>query len=846
MLAPAPAPAVAAPITLHVEFGRGLTLRIRAAMSPCNRLRAGVGSSASGLPAVTTARSCGSLQQLVSQGNPNRTCHGASTSGRQNLPGRCLQVSRTALEPDTQHASSRAPVTGHGIDIDALAPLTPRRVMNRRIKGCKALKPLTELIRQDIAGFDSVNTSFALYKLGRLHSDTLHGLAALGREQLNSHRQTYREDVLPAAEALTARLHQVIQDFEPWDTTLSLRAYAALRHYDEATISLLCNRALETSLLLKPIDCANAMVCLAELGFRPQELLKQIVRAMLDNIEECNPVEVANVMWGFARLQCHPGPVFLGAVAHKVSWQAQQFSSQELVTVLWSLVRLNHDVDERILRNTEVVLVGRLQYLAPQELSMAAWSFARLNYKAVDFLDELPQYAIPQLNSFKSEELCFLLSGYGFARHFHRVLLDAVAGTVQYRLDTMRPREVAVVAWAYGVFGHRPAPPEFSRSLAQALKKHMPDFTAQGLAMVAKAMALLQWRSDMLLQQLVELAEERMHEFKPLELSQLLWSLYQLRCTQQSIYQTVIRRCFALLQNPQGPYYWQMLNHKVINSIVAVCERIGFVPFTLIDFAESKGVRVRQPSREALTSFDEGDVSLGQQQQWQRRPQQPKQDPQLRMQHTGGPLPELDGLAMQPGNGVLPLQLVPLPAAGQRQACTAATDGALRYSAIDGLPIANLHQQAPTAVPADATVSSGWNDHPASEVMSAWQPQQQGAAPLRHSPELVPGNGNNGAANSNGTGHFKMGRSNWVAAGEEVLVVGAHEPLGAVLSGLQPQPAVQTRYSQASEPDVSIQPEQMPEQQLARLLGSDLERQMRAATNHDRHGQAPAVPAPSD
>ena len=74
------------------------------------------------------------------------------------------------------------------------------------------------------------------------------------------------------------------------------------------------------------------------------------------------------------------------------------------------------------------------------------------------------------------------------------------------------------------------------------------------------------------------------------------------------------------MQNPQGPYYWQMLNHKVINSIVASCEHIGFVPFTLIDFAESKGVRVRQPSREALSSFDEGDVSLGQLQQQRSRP----------------------------------------------------------------------------------------------------------------------------------------------------------------------------------------------------------------------------------
>jgi hypothetical protein len=46
---------------------------------------------------------------------------------------------------------------------------------------------------------------------------------------------------------------------------------------------------------------------------------------------------------------------------------------------------------------------------------------ALFSLQAVDFLDELPQHAVPQLNQFKSEELCFLLSGYGFARHFHRV-----------------------------------------------------------------------------------------------------------------------------------------------------------------------------------------------------------------------------------------------------------------------------------------------------------------------------------------------------------------------------------------------------------------------------------------
>lgn len=70
------------------------------------------------------------------------------------------------------------------------------------------------------------------------------------------------------------------------------------------------------------------------------------------------------------------------------------------------------------------------------------------------------------------------------------------------------------MVWAYGVFRHRPSHPDFGRRLATALHTRMPEFSAQGLSMIAKALWQLQWRSDSLLKRLTAAAEQRMQDFK--------------------------------------------------------------------------------------------------------------------------------------------------------------------------------------------------------------------------------------------------------------------------------------------------------------------------------------------
>ncbi len=94
------------------------------------------------------------------------------------------------------------------------------------------------------------------------------------------------------------------------------------------------------------------------------------------------------------------------------------------------------------------------------------------------------------------------------------MLLDAVAGVVLSRIETRMHHEVCVVLWTYGTFRHRPAHADFSKQMAATLYSRMPYFAPQGLAMIVKALAQLQWRSEPLLVALTTAAEVKLNAFK--------------------------------------------------------------------------------------------------------------------------------------------------------------------------------------------------------------------------------------------------------------------------------------------------------------------------------------------
>ncbi|GLC74093.1 hypothetical protein PLESTF_001459100 [Pleodorina starrii] len=493
---------------------------------------------------------------------------------------------------------------------------------------CRSLASLSDLILDEILNFDHQNVSHALSRLAKMfqqgHGGRTRGAARQQQQQPRPpssassssssspspslSRQQQLAELRPAVEVLTRRMHQLIRNYDSWDVTLSLWAYGQLGYHDEAALRALCEAALAVTPLFKPADCVNAVVAFAYLDFLHTELLRQIVAVMLDTLDDFQPGEVCQVLWSFAKLGCHPGATLLHEAVASVHGHVRQYGTQELVLVLWSLVRLGYKPGVRFLYDVETTLLQRLPHMAPSDLSLSVWTFAHLRYKAVRLLDEVPAAVGPQLRNCSNAELCSLASGFATAHHYHRVLLDAVAGVVLSRIETLTHQEVCVVLWTYGTFRHRPSQADFSKQVAATLYARMPYFAPQGLAMIVKALAQLQWRSEPLLVALMQAAEAKLNGFKPLELSQLLWGLSALQCKDLGIYYAVVRRCIAILKDPLHPHYRTMMHHRVVNSVIASCQQLGYVPWTLIDFAESKGIRVKEPG--ILSSRDEDDEGM--------------------------------------------------------------------------------------------------------------------------------------------------------------------------------------------------------------------------------------------
>ncbi|MEW5310883.1 MAG: hypothetical protein WDW38_002639 [Sanguina aurantia] len=58
------------------------------------------------------------------------------------------------------------------------------------------------------------------------------------------------------------------------------------------------------------------------------------------------------------------------------------------------------------------------------------------------------------------------------------------------------------------------------------------------------------------------------------------------------LYQEVVNQCIRILQDPENQWHSKISFH-VLNSVVQSCQKVGYMPWTLIDFAESQGIHVR-------------------------------------------------------------------------------------------------------------------------------------------------------------------------------------------------------------------------------------------------------------
>lgn len=281
----------------------------------------------------------------------------------------------------------------------------------------------------------------------------------------------------------------------------------------------------------------------------------------------------------------------LKAVFEHVKWHMDDYGVQELTTTLWSIARLGLRPPSTWLQQVEIELTHRLPAAKPQDVANALYAFARLNYKPTRFLDTVPAYFCHRLSEFAPQELANVLVGYTHSRHYCKAIMDEMARVVVRYNPALSDQDMTILVWSYAIFKHQPAAvaPEFMDTLTRSLGKAVPRLKPQAIATVIKAWSTLQWHPPAVLPALVRSAEARVLEFKPCELAALLYGLSCMGWNDLSVYQTAVGSVIRTLEE-QGR---SAIEHRELNSVLESCQRVGWVPWHLVEFAETKGVRLR-------------------------------------------------------------------------------------------------------------------------------------------------------------------------------------------------------------------------------------------------------------
>ncbi len=292
-------------------------------------------------------------------------------------------------------------------------------------------------------------------------------------------------------------------------------------------------------------------------------------------------------------------------------------------------------------------LHARRRSLAPQDVSMLLWSLAALKTKYNFILDELPYAIIPNLRQYKPAELSAVVYSYMCFRHYHKPLFAAVEAAYRGQLAAFSTQELVTLMRAFALFSspmaggsggsrgsrqrggplfgraledeedeedeepsepqrQQVASPEFQEELAAALQERAQAMDPQAIALTAKAVTHWGLQHEGLQGALSAAAVQGAADFSLLELAHMMWAVSKWGAVDQPLVAALLRQAHWIMRHKRIGSV-RTAKH-LLDSIVSSCQRMGFVPWALIDDAESMSIYLRSPNQELLSTWGSGSM----------------------------------------------------------------------------------------------------------------------------------------------------------------------------------------------------------------------------------------------
>ncbi|WIA30430.1 hypothetical protein OEZ86_000514 [Tetradesmus obliquus] len=547
-------------------------------------------------------------------------------TGRHMLTPQRLQVSCPAVEQDTELPSSgRAHNDSDLIHAlfqteqptlveDVAAELDYAARLNKRVLAASSLPLLCDLVQQEAPQFDYLTTSHALYRLSILCHAYFTQLQSAHLTSREAQQAAWIEYVEPALQTLGQLLIRHMDELDAWGVAISFWAYGKLQCSDEAAFAALCERGLAIMDEFNAVDCASTLVGIARLRVRPRcqrEFLEHLLAHtadLLSHVDAWSSQEVANVLWGLSKIGA-AGPSrrsLLEGLLEMTLWRLEEFSVQQLAIVVYSCGRMRLRLPQQLAKITHHIAV-QAQNMNPLDAAHVMWGCAKVDFTpGATLLERLPGVMVPRLSEFKPQEVCMLLYGYGHLRQCSPVLLEGVAAACSSRLHEFSSQDLCVTLWSYGMVQYSPADTTLFDNACRVLLSRANRLLPLELTMAIKGFARAGYQPPPeFMRQVAQLAMQKLHQFSPMEYSQLLWAYAALGYRDVALFEAVVGHTINALQT-----WTRRLPKTTVDTIIWSCERVGFWPQSLVDTAEMRGVFVKTGSRGAA-AHEEMEVISG-------------------------------------------------------------------------------------------------------------------------------------------------------------------------------------------------------------------------------------------
>lgn len=142
---------------------------------------------------------------------------------------------------------------------------------------------------------------------------------------------------------------------------------------------------------LKPKFAANVVWACATLRIPCDSFCCELTDCMANRVQEYPPKQLANLVWGWARLNHRPPPELLDAMLEQIQRRSRNVAPQDWDSLLWGLNRMQEPVPPMLLDQCADTLVQLKRHVKGRTLCSVIKSFCAS-------LDK-PTYSVEQLVS---------------------------------------------------------------------------------------------------------------------------------------------------------------------------------------------------------------------------------------------------------------------------------------------------------------------------------------------------------------------------------------------------------------------------------------------------------------